>query len=300
MIGLLLVFVVLPEKLQSDVTFWVTYGGLYWDVSFMDTVHGGVFSGKSYGPKSSSTYGFITQIIEIDPSKTYCMDLWVNNVNMDDAGGRFGFREDSDFYVSSFKATNSDEDYGEGYASAGSGWTNLILTNTPDTLFRSWAKVGLRVSYTSGASNLSAFFDDVRFYSLDAPTVNLIQNGDFEYGWNYPVPPSSTDNYKIYAFPKSFTPRGYDQFCSINIKVNKANSFVRVELLSLNGTEKRILYNGSLTGTTHSFLWEGTDDQGVILPMGIYILRMKVIEYDNNKPKEKIVTSLVVLGNNLR
>jgi len=34
--------------------------------------------------------------------------------------------------------------------------------------------------------------------------------------------------------------------------------------------------------------------------MGIYILRMKVIEYDNNKPKEKIVTSLVVLGNNLR
>ncbi len=287
--------------LTGEVDLWNSYGGLAWDSNFMDNNHGGSFSAKVYGPESSLTYGFLYQVIEVSPSKTYCLNLWVNNNNFENAGGRFGFREDSDFAVSSFKASNGDEDYGEEYVTNNSGgWRNLIITNTPDTVSRIWVKVGLRVKYNSGDSDLSAFYDDIRFYSLDNPGKNLLQNGDFESGWNYTVPPGSTERYRVYAFPRAFTPRGYDKFCSINIKINKSGSCVIVELFSLNGIMKKVFYSGTLNSLNKSILWDGKDDTGIILPMGIYVLKMKVIEYENNIPKEKEVRSTIVIGNNLR
>lgn len=300
---LLLAFPLFPQ-----IASWDSYGGLSWDLSFNADYHTPFLSARASGPKSGLTYGFIYQVIKVDPHKRYCLSLWVSNVNMKEAGGRFGFREERDFATSSFKAATdlfpadgeNDEDYGELFIATAGGWTNLVMTNTPDTTNRRWVKVGLRVSYTAGAAGLLAFFDDVRFYATDNSNVNLIQNGGFEAGWHYPAPAGSSEDYRIFAFPKTFTPKGYDALCSINLKVSHPSSRIRAELLSLDGHVKKVFYNDVLSGTQTILLWDGKDGTGNILPMGIYILRMRVLERADRAVSEKEYRSILVIGNNLR
>ncbi|MDD5067628.1 MAG: hypothetical protein PHF84_11345, partial [bacterium] len=121
--GLSAILFLFSGNLNGEITSWDSFGGLNWSISFNQNYHGPSLSVKADGPKSSLTYGFIYQIIQIDPHKQYCLNLWVSNITMRTAGGRIGFREDYDFDDSSFKAAtdflpadgDKDEDYGEKY-----------------------------------------------------------------------------------------------------------------------------------------------------------------------------------------
>lgn len=303
-IGLLLFSMTSLQVLKSEINFWNIYGvssTAYWRVQ-NDYVTNGYLAAEILpnGPTtdpSGDNSKYLWQTVNINPdysynlsgyilfnstryTKAYLRIMWYPE--LDGGGGNLGDVEST--YV-----TNVSSDF-----------VFRSITNVSQPSGTLSCKIELYFYYYKWIPFESIYFDNIMFTSSENSDVNLLQNGDFEYGWNYPVPSASTKSYEIFAYPKIFTPRGYDKLCSINIKINKVDSFVRVELLSLKGIVKKVFYSGILNSLNTSILWEGTDDKGVILPMGIYILKMKVIEYENNVPKEKEFKSLVVLGNNLR
>ncbi len=301
-----LIIAIFPNILFSDIDFWTSYGGLSWERSFNENYYSPYFSAYASCPQSSLTYGFIYQIIEVDPTKVYGLNLWLNNITMKSAGGIFGFRENKDFYANSFKSATDLDGDGENddnsekrYCPSTSGtWQNIIVTNCPGSLYRKWVKIGLRVLYGDGDINVKAYFDNVRFYPLDNTNINLLQNGNFEYGWNYGLIPEPREENNLHIYPKIFTPNGFDRLCSITIKLQHTPCELELKLYTLSGDRKKTFYHGTVNTLLHYFLWDGRDEQGSILPMGIYIIKMKILDKEKNQEKE--VKTTVVLGNKLR
>ena len=78
-------------------------------------------------------------------------------------------------------------------------------------------------------------------------------------------------------YPNPFNPKTTIEFTLPH------KSHVRLEIFNILGQRVRTLINDDLVQGRHRTIWDGRNDQGDIMPSGIYIYRLKSPEYAISK-----------------
>jgi Lamin Tail Domain len=92
-----------------------------------------------------------------------------------------------------------------------------------------------------------------------------------------PVPGTAT----ISVSPNPFSPDGdgFEDFCMISFHVPFSSAFVNVRLYDIKGRLIRTLVNTEFSGSNGSFIWNGLDDNGQRVRIGVY-----VVYFDASEP----------------
>jgi hypothetical protein len=95
--------------------------------------------------------------------------------------------------------------------------------------------------------------------------------------------------------PNVFTPDqdGVDDLLSITINLKERSYSVNVIIYNSNGQQVRHLVKNSLLGTNAQYFWNGLDEDGNLLPHGIYIIYTELFNLDG---EIKAYKQSVVLG----
>ncbi len=74
--------------------------------------------------------------------------------------------------------------------------------------------------------------------------------------------------------PNPFSPNhdGIDDVIEITLFSENIDRFSRITIFDLGGRRVKTLLNDGLTGRISSVIWDGTDERGILLPTGIYIV----------------------------
>jgi len=96
--------------------------------------------------------------------------------------------------------------------------------------------------------------------------------------------------------PKTFTPNndGYKDVLSIAYSFNNDGNVVTLTVHNADGQLIRTLVNNQSVGTEGTFQWDGMNDNGELMPTGMYIILMRVFDLDNNQQVIKNVTVLAI------
>ncbi|MGD8781883.1 MAG: lamin tail domain-containing protein [Ignavibacteria bacterium] len=88
---------------------------------------------------------------------------------------------------------------------------------------------------------------------------------------------------KISISPNPFSPDndGFEDFTSINYSLSKPIAQVRIKIFDSKGRLVRTLSNNQPVGSTGSIIFDGLNDDGNPLKLGIYILYMEVVDAQN-------------------
>ncbi len=78
-------------------------------------------------------------------------------------------------------------------------------------------------------------------------------------------------------YPNPFNPSTTIEFILAH------NEHVRMEIFNILGQRVRTLIDGNLTQGKHRLIWNGRNDQGQIMPSGIYIYRLKSEKFTSSK-----------------
>jgi hypothetical protein len=80
--------------------------------------------------------------------------------------------------------------------------------------------------------------------------------------------------------PQPFSPDrdSHDDFAVIQIQVPATTANVHLKIYDVRGRLVRHLLNNAPVGATYEVVWNGKDDAGRLLPMGIYILYLQAIQ----------------------
>jgi hypothetical protein len=97
---------------------------------------------------------------------------------------------------------------------------------------------------------------------------------------------------KLSLEPRVIVPDGdgQDDFTTI-LLVEPDNALVTIRIFNLQGMALRILANNELLGGNSYFTWDGTDQQGHIVPLGHYLIQAELIFTEGRTDiyREKIV-----------
>ena len=95
--------------------------------------------------------------------------------------------------------------------------------------------------------------------------------------------PSTSDNEAITIQPSVFSPDGdgRDDHCQILYAFDAAGCTVNVYVFSADGRLVRHLVQGELVGREGAFVWNGLDQKGMHVPIGLYVVVTEV--YDNTR-----------------
>jgi len=98
--------------------------------------------------------------------------------------------------------------------------------------------------------------------------------------------PVSTDGGNLTASPNPFTPDGdgSDDRTVISYELPVARATVRLSVFDVRGRERITLLDHAPSASRSDLIWEGTDSKGVVLPSGMYIVRLEAIS-----PREGIL-----------
>jgi hypothetical protein len=123
--------------------------------------------------------------------------------------------------------------------------------------------------------------------------INPHLNGNDESNWSSSVDPPGgtpakvnsifTDNLNtessISVSPNPFSPDndGFEDFAIINYKLTQATSQVRIKIFDSKGRLVRTLANSQASGSFGSVIFDGLDDDGEALRIGIYIIFLEAI-----------------------
>ena len=99
--------------------------------------------------------------------------------------------------------------------------------------------------------------------------------------------------------PNPFSPDndGIDDFAVINYSLPFNLGYVKIEVFDVSGRLVRKLFNNEPTGTIRSVVWDGKNNEGRILPIGIYIIYLEAIQPEKGIKVSKKET--VVLAGSL-
>lgn len=99
--------------------------------------------------------------------------------------------------------------------------------------------------------------------------------------------------------PDPFSPDGdgRDDVTIISYQLPFNLSRIHVKIFDIRGRLVRFLVNNQPSGTTSSFIWDGRDDHGSLCRMGVYIVYLEAIHYQQGVVKS--VKKTVVLGKKL-
>ena len=89
--------------------------------------------------------------------------------------------------------------------------------------------------------------------------------------------------------PDVFSPDGdgYDDACCINYHFDEASYTMNVYIFNVAGQQIRHLAKGELVGQEGSLLWNGLDDNGSRVPIGVYVVVTEVFNFDGKVKKFK-------------
>ena len=89
--------------------------------------------------------------------------------------------------------------------------------------------------------------------------------------------------------PDVFSPDGdgYDDACFINYHFDEAGYTMNVYIFNVAGQQIRHLAKGELVGQEGSLLWNGLDDNGSRVPIGVYVVVTEVFNFDGKVKKFK-------------
>jgi hypothetical protein len=85
---------------------------------------------------------------------------------------------------------------------------------------------------------------------------------------------------RVQAAPNPFSPDGdgIDDILFINLPMQNTPQFIRMTVFDARGRQRRLLTPGSLAGPGETFLWDGVDDAGLLLPAGLYIILVEDLQ----------------------
>ena len=100
---------------------------------------------------------------------------------------------------------------------------------------------------------------------------------------------------EIAISPEIFSPDGdgYDDACFINYRFDEAGYTMNIYIFNVAGQQIRHLAKGELVGQEGSVMWNGLDENGNRIPVGVYII---VTEVFNTKGRVKQMKNAVVVG----
>ncbi|HPR16645.1 MAG TPA: PKD domain-containing protein [Candidatus Cloacimonadota bacterium] len=79
-------------------------------------------------------------------------------------------------------------------------------------------------------------------------------------------------------YPNPFNPETTISFTTLN-----SSEYTQIDIYNLKGQKVRQLVSAQLTAGPHAVVWNGTDDQGNIVPSGVYIYRMKSGDFQQTR-----------------
>lgn len=84
---------------------------------------------------------------------------------------------------------------------------------------------------------------------------------------------------------------GFDDVLHINYSLTENGSIANVIIFNSSGLQIKYLINNEYLATEGSFVWNGTDDQNQISPMGIYIIYIELLDLNGklNKFRKTVV-----------
>ncbi|MEN8249554.1 MAG: lamin tail domain-containing protein, partial [Bacteroidota bacterium] len=95
--------------------------------------------------------------------------------------------------------------------------------------------------------------------------------------------------------PKVIVPdaNGVDDFTTIGMSDDLAGSLVTITIYNIQGVPVKQVANNALVGATSSFNWDGTDKNGILVPLGHYIIMVESITNDaqTSRYREKVVVA---------
>lgn len=97
------------------------------------------------------------------------------------------------------------------------------------------------------------------------------------------------DNNKITVFPEAFSPDGdgFDDVTLISYQFDEAGYTLNMYIFDAQGQQKRHLIKSSLVNQQGSIPWDGLDEKGNRVSMGIYVVYTEVFDLKGNTKKYK-------------
>ena len=90
--------------------------------------------------------------------------------------------------------------------------------------------------------------------------------------------------------PEVFSPDGdgFDDVCMINYHFDEPGYTMNIYIFNTSGQLVRHLVKGAVVGQEGSLPWNGFDDNGGRLPVGIYIVITEVYNFEGKVSKKKM------------
>ena len=102
---------------------------------------------------------------------------------------------------------------------------------------------------------------------------------------------------KIHIEPNPFSPDGdgFEDHTIISIESPAEAARMRLDIYDILGRKVRTIKDNSFTGSTINLVWDGQNDKGQKVNMGIYIIFLQILD-DRNGVLKEIKESVVVAG----
>ena len=187
------------------------------------------------------------------------------------------------------------------------GSSTLGLVNTGELILLKDAKRNIidSVGYSEKWHNKNVL--STKNKSLER--INPGINGNDQFNWNTSVSPDGatpglqnsifTDNLnreaKISVSPNPFSPDsdGFEDFTLINYNLTQAIAQVRIKIFDSKGRLVRTLINNRASASSGSIVFDGLEDDGRALRIGIYIIFLEALN-ENSGVVETLKTTVVV------
>ncbi|MGB0390312.1 MAG: lamin tail domain-containing protein [Salibacteraceae bacterium] len=141
-----------------------------------------------------------------------------------------------------------------------------------------------RVNYLIGANTANNWHSAASSVGYATPGM---ENSQFNSG--------NPENSAVTVSPKTFTPNndGYKDVTSINYEFNEAGFIATVTIHNDQGQLVNTLINNQSVESSGAVIWNGTNDNGEIMPTGMYIVMFRIFNLEN---KQSVYKNVVVLA----
>jgi hypothetical protein len=185
--------------------------------------------------------------------------------------------------------------------------SNLSLTNNGATIkILDGSNTTIdSVSYSPKWHNIN--LSDTKGYSLER--INPLLGSNDRSNWNscadllggtpgkknsiYTVNPVQTTTVSVYPNPFSPDGDGFEDFTIIKYKLKAGIAQLRVKVYDVKGRLVRTLLNNQISGSEGQIIFDGKDDSGQRLRIGIYILYIEALDNIGGRVEETKTTVVI-------
>ena len=86
---------------------------------------------------------------------------------------------------------------------------------------------------------------------------------------------------------------GHNDFLNISIETGELGTVCTIRIFNTNGILAKSLVDHLLIGTNTTFVWDGTDNYGLVVPIGVYVILVEMYGLNGRLGREKIVCGVV-------